>query len=304
MLQKEKETFDKITIVTMLFNMGIDKLNHVKGTSRSTYYEYYVKSLITMADLFENIICFCDAECAKYLTEKELDRKICIVEMKFSELEKYDNLEEYEKIFDRMQKKLFFRQKIHYPRISRRTSCIVQNKPTPREIATYTILNFAKITFMKEAVKRNPYHTEYYYWMDAGCFQECYNMLWEKWDGNIMYRPQGIRVSLHAPRWSALRQKFLWTRENIAYCFIPDQMAAAAFGGDKESIIQFTKCFDDTVMEFMKHKLLSSEQGIITYMIKKYPKLFDVAFSYDGYTHMMDDIMNGASNGKDIRVER
>ena len=295
MIPKEKvKTFDDITIVTMLFNLGMKSLSRVKNDNRLNYYEYYVKSLMKMPQLYDNIICFCDKECADYLRTKRFSEKMYLIEMRIEELPLYSRIHLYETTYAKMQKHVDFLRKMNWPR-KRHGSCTVRfpEQASPKEMALYALINHSKISFLKWAEENNPFHTKYFYWLDAGCLQEKYSLFWDGFSGEIKHVPQGVRISIHAPSFSAKRMKIRWSMYNIAYCWIPDQMGACFFGGDKENISKFSDEFENMITYFLNHGFISSEQAIITYMVKRHPEYFDIVVSSKPYSHLIENVANG-----------
>ena len=288
---KKVDTFEKISIVTMCFNMGMDRLSRVKKDTRSDYYEYYVKSLMNIHKMFDNIICFCDKECADYLKRSGISEHYYIVEMEFTELPFYEKKDVFSKAYEDMQRHVTFLRNIYYPR-KRHGSCIVKfpEQASADELAEYTVINHSKVSLLNRATKINPFKTNYFYWLDAGCLQERYAIFWDKFDYCFKHVPQGIRISINAYYINKFRMTFRWTLTNIAYCWISDQMAAPIFGGDIQSIKKFEDNYRNTIHLFLKHGLISSEQAIITYMLKLYTKDFDVAEGLRGYHSIVHDI--------------
>lgn len=245
-----------------------------------------------MCKLFKNIILFCDEECAEYIRQKEFDN-VRIVVMNFNSLDKISDMERYEKAFTRMRKHLAFNRKIHLPFKRRHTSCIVNDVASIKELSKFTVLYCSKIDLMVKAYSMNPYGTDYFYWLDGGCVQDKYSQLWREWDGTIMHKPQGFRCALDMARWSMFHVKFMWTMYNIAYCFPPGNQIAAGFMGCRGSLLPIIKDeFDLTITKFLQRGLMSSEQSILTYMIKKRMDLFDIPVTLRGYANMVNDVAN------------
>lgn len=189
-----KETFDRISIVTMCFNMGMNRLNKVKNEKikRGEYQEYYVESVRKLCKLFYNVIVFCDLECADILHQDEGCREADIHIMKLEDLPTWSYVADYFAAYKNMAKTLELRRKLHIPEFLR-DGCIVKGN-CHAENAEYTALNHAKPYLLKEAVIQNPFRTDYFYWIDGGCLtDERYRMFWEGYNGTITYKPRGVQ---------------------------------------------------------------------------------------------------------------
>lgn len=291
MLQKMQKSFEPITIVTMCFNMGMDKLEKVKKQNRGGYYEYYVQSTIKLCQLFPNIILFCDQECAEYVEQKKL-KNVRIIIMSLNDLEKMKDYKRYIEAYQNMKKIMKQNAKSIFK--SRRVSCIVGERATAEDIALYTVLNCSKIDLLNNAFDLNIFNTRYFYWLDAGCAQEKYNHFWNEWTGTIMHKPEReIRCAFEKGKRNALRLRIFWTKYNVAFCFWPSNQVAAGFiGMDGYLLSGIKKEFDLTIEKFLKQRLMTSEQGILSYMLKKKPKLFDIPSTMRGYQCMINDVAN------------
>lgn len=62
-------------------------------------------------------------------------------------------------------------------------------------------------------------------------------------------------------------------------------------GGGRTELKELKLLFDDTVEEFLRNGLISSEQGIFTWLIKKNPELFDLV-----RTNHYDEIIYRVAN--------
>ncbi len=293
MIFEERETFEDISIVTMCFNMGMKELSSIKGNDRKKYCDYYVKSVIKLCHLFRNVIVFCDEECQEYLSREGFEHAPYIVTMRLEDLEKMKNVDLYTKTYEHMVEVLKRREKYNILRRKKVNlwSPVVKKGVLPRNIARYTVLNHSKIDCICEASRINPFRTNYFYWIDGGCLQEKYSLFWKNWDGKIMHKPNGFRCALHIKNWTRMRLP-LWTKKEIAFCFCEDQMIAGFFGMDKDCCYIVKSVFDTTVNEFLKSELMTYEQGIITWMIKKHRTLFDLVRS-----NHYDDVVNNVANG-------
>lgn len=292
------ETFDRITIVTMCFNLGMKRLSRIKSDNRENYYDFYITSLMRMIDCCDNVVCFCDKECAVHLRKEGYDDKVYLIEMELDELPLYNKIELYEEKYAKMQRHVDFLKKVNFPK-KRHGSFIVKfsEQASPRDMAYYALLNHSKVSLMRRATQQNPYNTKYFYWLDAGCLQEKYDLFWEGFTNRITHIPVGIRIVIHTPNFSTIRMKFHWSLYNIAYGWIPDQMEAMFFGGTLESIMHFADEFEYMIDRFLKHDVISSEQAIITYMVKQHPSDFDVVINKEYYRGSIEKIANGERKG-------
>ena len=193
-MAKKIETFEPITFVTMCFNLGgVIQLFKDDGQRRN-YQDFYIKSLKGLCGCADNLVVFCDDECAQMLNDIN-DANIELVVLALEELELWKEIANYRGIFKRMAKKIEWRQRIpsFFPEVIK-NGCIV--KPgLEYENAVYTVLNQTKPNLIKKAMKKNPFKTGYFYWIDAGMMNHA--GFFFSYDYTLRYKPKAVRMAVN-----------------------------------------------------------------------------------------------------------
>lgn len=83
----------------------------------------------------------------------------------------------------------------------------------------------------------------------------------------------------------------LFGREGILHIASVKTRWLQLSGGERKHMEELKKLFDRTVDSFIKRKLITSEQGIFTWMIKKYPYFFEVVQS-NHYDRIIYNVAN------------
>lgn len=261
------------TFVSMCFNMGMQGLSACKGHVRKSYKQYYVDSLLEVGKEFFPLILFCDAECAKYVREDSGAKNIRIVEMELADLEKYTQLERYVATLSFM--------KAYADNANRKTVLIKENAAI-EDVSKYTALNQSKIDLMKAAAVLDGYSSQYYFWIDAGMKNN--EAPWKGWSGKYSnLSTDKFKCCLHINnlRYRKIQKlKF----DDIMFVWSDVQMPATVFAINSAFVDIFHSEYNMTIDKLFEKNRTSSEQGIITWMIKEKPHLFDLvqSFHYDG----------------------
>ena len=138
---------DTVTIVTAFFDINREK----KGDGRSIneYLEWIKKTL----QLNCNMFIITESKFIDFMKEhRPKNYKTYIKEDTLENAQYYKYLGRMNEILESNE----YKEKIAYPN---RVEC---------KLPEYNIIQYSKFGWLKEAIKKNPFNSEYFFWMDAG----------------------------------------------------------------------------------------------------------------------------------------
>lgn len=292
-------TYDKkrndITFCTILFQIPTPgNLDSLKRMDRK-FENFYLPSLQRLIETFERVALWCDEQTAQFLTERGLDKQIIMRVMRFQDLPHYAERDEWLKILHSMKNNVGF---------------LLHNK-TPEQWIDYMILIAAKPAVIDWAAKNNKFNSDYFMWIDAGCFNMTYQGFWENWDvggGRVSAYPDRCRFTI-APTLGKSRPHFvpkplyqIWKKfqpeiqpataprlvkqslTDIAMINADYDVPATSFIIPYKWASKFYEQFE-TVRKIMKrHGLVSTEQAVFQAMMKfDTCDMFELSY-INGYT--------------------
>lgn len=230
-----KNVFAPITFVSMCFNMNMKDLAKVKrDEKRKNYIEYYVKSMLKICRGFDNIVLYCDEECANYLRPyiRNENLHVDVIEMTLEDLQKWKEYRRYALIIREM-KAIAKKKNWSFPGapLHRGYPGSWLRADLDEEIqARYMALVLSKVGLLYQTAKSNPYNTRYFYWIDSGLANSAKTHCWDNWNGCIVHKPKGIRMSIIMKRW-CLPRLLLSTRLRSAFIASYEDAVGGIFGG-------------------------------------------------------------------------
>ena len=153
-----------------------------------------------------------------------------------------------------------YKRKIAYPN---RVECVMPN---------YNVIQYSKFGWLENAINDNPYHSEYFFWMDIGISRFFYNMNVEiKYPRNtellIKSNNKFIvqqRQDLHS---YSIDNNFIWKADNL--------FKGGMFGGYKDIVLQVGKDIENIFVNTMlKNNNVNNEQLALALLWKNKPELF------------------------------
>ncbi len=150
------------------------------------------------------------------------------------------------------------------------------------KLPEYNIIQYSKFGWLENAITDNPFQTEYFFWMDAGCSRFFLN----------------VDITQHYPRMSTINNSynrfiiqarrdiftypiddtFIWKADNL--------LVGTLFGGYYKSVIQIKQLLEEVFNTIMlNHNNVNNEQLGLAIVYKKYPELFSL-FINNGIKHL------------------
>lgn len=303
------KTYKDITFVTMLFNITDSQEKHeilsTDGNAhhlKRVYKDYYIDSLEKLCSKFENIVVFCDKECADNLDTP--NAKVMITSI--DELPYYQQFCKLKDLFSQLPNRVFYKKNIN--------ADIEGTESNFHDRALYASVVLSKQHIMSKAAEL--ISTEYLCWLDAGLFAKDHLYLWDGWDGNITATPEDSKIRIICSRNPILKQTLqdirATTLKDAVFCRRPFTISfrwlCALFGREigpvpqvsgayqlmkKTECVRFEQLYNEYVQRIMDRNLICYEQGVLTLMLKENPDLFDVVYSG---RNMITAGFNGVSN--------
>ena len=182
-------------------------------------------------------------------------------------------------------------EEIPYYNLKGRIKCILDDKdyqtsiedPTRIECkqAMYSVIQYSKFPWLKEAVQKNPHGSDYFFWLDAGG-----SRFFNNFDLTEDYPGEAAMDSLDEMGESFLIQmnceyyRDLFEADELSDEYLYDNRSyvlGSMFGGHKNAIPKIMKMVDDVLMDKMiAENNVNNEQIALGYLVKKYPDDFAI----------------------------
>lgn len=242
-----------ITIVTAFFDIN----RETKGDGRkiSEYKDWIRKTL----QLNCNLYVVTEEGFKDFFIEnrpKQYPMEIKIIDFKDSYYYRY---------YDKMKEILendYYKNKIKDPK---RVECVLPE---------YNIIQYSKFNYLKLAIDSNPFKSDYFFWMDAGCSRFFLDV-----DISSPYPSQNVIAFLknnpnkfiiqkrHDLEYFPIDETFIWKSDNLLY--------GTMFGGDVSVINKISECVEDVFTNTMFANMnVNNEQLALAITWKKHPELF------------------------------
>lgn len=150
------------------------------------------------------------------------------------------------------------------------------------KLPEYNIIQYSKFGWLENAITDNPFHTEYFFWMDAGCSRFFLN----------------VDITQHYPRMSTInksdnrfiiqarRDIFSYTIDDAFVWKADNLLSGGLFGGYYKSVRQIKHLLEEVFNNDMLNKNnVNNEQLGLALVYKKYPELFSLYIN-NGSNHL------------------
>ncbi len=240
------------TLVTAFFDINREK--NGDGRKIEEYLKWIKKTLQLNCNLF-------------IITEKKFINFMRLHRPRnYNTFIKEETLEntQYYKYFNRIKEILSsneYKRKIQHPN---RVECILPE---------YNIIQYNKFYWLEDAIKINPFHSEYFFWVDAGIsrFFLDVNINNPYPNMNIInkYPNKLIIQSRYDLKYSVIDDNFIWKSDNL--------IKGTMFGGDKNILLKINKEIEKIFIEKMlKNNNVNNEQIALTILYKNNSELFQI----------------------------
>jgi hypothetical protein len=239
------------TIVTAFFDIH----RETKGDGRSmAEYKIWIKKTL---QLNCNLYIITEQKFKDFFLEnrpKQYNTYLKIMDLSDSYYYKY-----YNKITEILESE-YYKKKISYPN---RVEC---------KIPEYNIIQYSKFHYLNMAIDDNPFHTDYFLWMDAGCSRFFMDV-----DLSKEYPSQNSLQWLNTNRFIIQKrediydfpidQDFIWKADNLLYGTMFGGHYSIVKGISKQIEIMFCK-------EMLEKNNVNNEQLALALVWKNYPQAF------------------------------
>jgi len=247
---------NNVTIVTAFFDIGRE--TNGDGRKLADYLEWIKKTLQLNCNLF-------------IVTEKKfVDFMKDNRPSKYNTYIKEDILENasYYKYLPQMKEILNsedYKTRIAYPN---RVEC---------KLAEYNVIQYSKFGWLADAIKENPFNSDYFFWMDAGISRFFYNMkLQNPYPNNISFSNFFddnednfiIQQRKDLQRYT-IDEEFIWKADNL--------FKGGMFGGKKNQVMKVATELEHIFVKKMLNKNnVNNEQLSLVLLWKEQPELFKI----------------------------
>jgi len=150
------------------------------------------------------------------------------------------------------------------------------------KLPKYNIIQYSKFGWLENAIADNPFNTEYFFWMDAGCSRFFLNLdITQPYPRMSTINNSYNRFIIQARRdifTYPIDDTFIWKADNL--------LVGTLFGGYYKSVIQVKELLEEIFNKEMLNKQnVNNEQLGLALVYKKYPELFSL-FINNGNNHL------------------
>jgi hypothetical protein len=158
--------------------------------------------------------------------------------------------------------------------------CIAHPNRVECTLPEYNVIQYSKFGWLEDAIKENPFGSEYFFWMDAGISRFFYNMNLQRLypDTNAFSRVFNqietnetafiIQQREDLQRY-IIDEQFIWKADNL--------FKGGMFGGHKKRVIEISSELEKVfVKEMLDKNNVNNEQLALALLWKKQPELFTV----------------------------
>lgn len=241
---------NNVTIVTAFFDIGRE--TNGDGRKLADYLEWIKKTLQLNCNLF-------------IVTEKKFvdfmkDNRPSEYNMYIKE----DILENasYYKYLPQMKEILnseYYKSRIAYPN---RVECTLPE---------YNVIQYSKFGWLENAIKENPFDSDYFFWMDAGISRFFLNTnINKKYPSNTIINNSNNKFIIQQ-RYDLnnynMNENFIWSAENL--------MKGTMFGGYKYIVLKIGSLIEQVFeKEMLNNNNVNNEQLALALVYKNNPELF------------------------------
>ena len=252
----------KVTVVSALFD--IERLDGRPWAEYLKWFDIFLKLKVPM-------VLFVSEDVAEFIGEKRNDIPTEIVVQNVDQIPYYDLKDQIQEILDSDE----YKENISDPD---RIEC---------KQAMYSVIQYAKFPWLKDAAAENPFDSDYFFWLDAGG-----SRFFGLYDLKKEYPSKDALKSIDEMGESFLVQmntEFypdLSDADELDLDYLYDNRSyvlGSMFGGHKNSIPKVCDLVDDIFINEMINKgNVNNEQIALGYLINKYSDEFSIYYRTNG----------------------
>tara|TARA_Y100001968_G_scaffold283587_1_gene282335 strand:- start:4558 stop:5379 length:822 start_codon:yes stop_codon:yes gene_type:complete len=246
----------EVCVVSALFNINRDKID---GRKWEEYIEWFSKTL----ELNVPMILFITKDVEEIVIKKRKNKKTRIILSEIKDIPYVHLTEQIQNILDSD----LYRNKIMD---KNRIECIY---------SMYSVIQYSKFEWLKEAVNLNPFNSRIFLWMDAGAsrffgnyktkdlFPSKYFLDLIEEIGNKFIIQMNYDSYPDLYKSKTLEEKYLYDNRSF--------VLGSLFGGNEQAIKKISECIREILVKKMiKINNINNEQIALGYLSKQKPELF------------------------------
>jgi hypothetical protein len=145
------------------------------------------------------------------------------------------------------------------------------------KLSMYNIIQYSKFEWLKEAINYNPFNSEYFFWIDAGCSRFFAGLSEDFPNPNKMPQKFYIQGNMNTGN-ILINEDYKWMSDCV--------LVGTFFGGYKHYVKNVCNLvIDYLINEMLFEDMINNEQIALAMVWNKRPELFDVYINLDG-THL------------------
>ena len=253
-----------VTIVSSLFNIERE------GMDGRTWEEYLKWFDITLK-LKCPMVLFVTEDLREFVEERRTDIPTEIIVQSVEEIPYYYLKDQLDSIIESEE----YQEKISDPD---RIEC---------QHSMYSIVQYSKFKWLKEAIEENPFNSKFFFWMDAGA-----SRFFEGYDLSQDYPSINAIEALNEMGDKFLLQMNMEYYKDLAQAStLPDEylldnrsyVLGSMFGGGKNSLLKVGSDVEEILLNKMiANQFVNNEQIALGYLVKQNDDDFEVFERYDG----------------------
>ena len=221
-------------------------------------YTTYLRNMKPVLALDINIVVFVDAKARPFVEwmRRGRESRTQVVELRLQDLPYFSYRE---RILEIMKSDKY-----------RKDNELVKHHLCESQIPEYNIIQWSKMYFLNEAIEANPYHTDFFLWIDGG-YGHGNNVLPK--DGvwrpkNVFEYPNRVTFIERSP------VEHYRNQQNRLHKLSINILAGLFFGGGKDAVQRMYRMQQELLAQWMKDGVQDDDQTVYMLLYFKQPDLF------------------------------
>ena len=232
---------ENTTIVTALYN--IQRETHGDGRKWEEYLQWFQETL----QIPLSMVIFIPKELEPFvMTHRPSHYKTQVI---FQELSDVPYAYCLKKIEANLQDPSYLKKM----RDTRRVECV---------LPYYTIIQYSKFRWLLQTIEKNPFQSQYFFWMDAGISRFIPKEIYSRTKTNLVLPENKFVIqNNHLLYQYPVNEKYLWDSQCL--------LCGTMFGGDSKVIQAIATIIDNYFVAFLNMGWINNEQILLAYIYKE-----------------------------------
>ncbi len=148
------------------------------------------------------------------------------------------------------------------------------------KLSLYNIIQYSKLEWLNQVIHANPYKSEYFFWMDAGC-----SRFFENDDINISW-PNENKLLSNKIVIQGRNDLYSYNNWNNLHLDAVNLLCGTCFGGHKDNMMWLASKIKDIFEHLLSINIVNNEQIALALIWKNNPEKFDVYININQSTHL------------------